>query len=157
MSSNRRVSLFSALVLVPALACGGETADQPAPEEDAAPIAATEPASVTIVTPAEGAVLESADVEVTLTVTGIEIAPVADGRIGTAHHHLFLDEDVTPSGVMVPQDNPRIVHMGDGRDNHTFAGLEPGEHRVIAVLADLAHVPLDPMVADTVTFRISGE
>ena len=63
---------------------------------------------------------------------------------------------MSPEGEMIPQDNPRIIHMGDGRMNHTFAAVEAGEHRIIAVLADLAHVPLVPLVADTVTFRVTG-
>jgi hypothetical protein len=35
-------------------------------------------------------------------------------------------------------------------------GLAPGEHRLIAVVADGMHVPLNPLVADTVVFTVSG-
>ena len=158
MSSNRLTRVFTALALASVIACGGDAAEQATPEAETAPPAeaAAEPVSVTIVTPAEGAALTSGDVEVTITAAGIEIAPVADGRIGTAHGHLFLDVDLSAEGEMIPQDNPRIIHMGDGRMNHTFTGVEAGEHRIIAVLADLAHVPLVPLVADTVTFRVGG-
>ena len=141
-------------------ACAGDAADEaPEAETAPAPVAPTAavaegPPAVTIESPANGAVVESGTVEVVLNATGIEIAPVADGRLGTAHHHVFLDTDVSPAGQPIPQDNPMIVHMGDGRSTHTFENVPAGTHRIIAVLADLGHVPLDPMVADTVEFRV---
>lgn len=122
------------------------------PQESGDP--ADEPIRVEIVEPTAGAVLEGTDARVVLRASGIEIAPVVEGRAGTAHHHLFLDHDLTPTDEMIPLDNPRIVHMGDGRSEHTFEGLEPGPHRVIVVLADVAHIPLAPPVADTVEFTI---
>ena len=33
---------------------------------------------------------------VTLGTSGVEVAPIADGRMDTADHHVFLDVDVTP-------------------------------------------------------------
>jgi hypothetical protein len=35
-------------------------------------------------------------------------------------------------------------------------GLSRGSHRVIAVLADRGHVPLDPPATDTVRFTVMG-
>jgi hypothetical protein len=40
--------------------------------------------------------------------------------------------------------------MGDGSSTYSFTEVEPGEHRVIAVVADGVHVPLQPWVVDTV-------
>ena len=152
-AARGRLAAVAALALTVILAgCGGEAADGDAvPEAEAPP-----PVAVSIDGPANGATVEASDVRVTLSVTGIEIAPVAEGRAGTAHHHLFLDRDLTPFAQMVPLDDPQVVHMGDGRTEHTFVDLAPGTHRVIAVLADLAHVPLDPPVADTVEFTVGG-
>ena len=135
-------------------ACGGESAEDSSSAE--AEMRAAPAASVTIVEPAAGAVIEGSAVRVVLTVEGIEIAPVAEARMGTAHHHLFIDRGLTPLGTIIPLDDPQIVHMGDGRSEHTFEGLAPGEHRVIAVLADPAHIPLDPPATDTVRFTIGG-
>ncbi len=132
-------------------ACGGESeAGGEGGEEAEVAI------RVEIVEPAAGAMVAGPDVRVRLSVEGIEIAPIAEARPGTAHHHLFLDRDPTPWGEMIPLDVPRVVHMGDGRGEHTFTGLAPGPHRVIAVLADPAHFPLDPPVADTVSFTVGG-
>lgn len=152
-----RPSLCGALALL--IACGGETADDAGDGDAGAVRPAETPVvfpDVTILTPADGETLGTVDVRVTLAVEGIEIAPVAEGRLDTAHHHLFLDTDLTPPGEMVPLDHPQIIHMGDGRAEHTFTGLGPGEHRVIAVLADPTHTPLDPPATDTVIFRVGG-
>ncbi len=156
MRRTREFTLAAGLVAValavPALSgcgTGGEAGGDA--EEEAAPAV-----RVDIVEPAGGATVAGPDVRVRLEVTGIEIAPIAEARPGTAHHHLFLDRDLTPWGEMIPLDNPQIVHMGDGRSEHTFTGLAAGPHRVIAVLADPAHFPLDPPVADTVSFTVGG-
>ncbi len=155
MRRMREITLAAGLVTgalaAPALSgcgTGGEGGDA---EEEAAPAVRVE-----IVEPAGGATVAGPDVRVRLEVTGIEIAPIAEARPGTAHHHLFLDADVASWGEMIPLDDPQIVHMGDGRTEHTFAGLAPGPHRVIAVLADPAHFPLDPPAADTLRFTVGG-
>jgi len=49
-----------------------------------------------------------------------------------------------------------LAGCGGDAAEETPPVVEPGPHRVIAVLADLAHIPLDPLVADTVTFRVGG-
>jgi hypothetical protein len=44
--------------------------------------------------------------------------------------------------------------MGDGSSEFVFEGVEPGEHRLIAVVGNHVHFPLRPWVVDTVTFII---
>lgn len=154
MRRTREFTLAAGLVTgalaVPAFSgCGSEGEADAETGEEAAPAV-----RVDIVEPAGGATVAGPDVRVRLEVAGIEIAPIAEARPGTAHHHLFLDVDVASWETMIPLDDPQIVHMGDGRTEHTFAGLAPGPHRVIAVLADPAHFPLDPPVADTVSFTV---
>ena len=109
---------------------------------------------VQIVEPKEGATVTGPSVHVVLTATGIEIAPAAAQRAGTAHHHLFLDTDLTAGDVGIPAGNPAIVHLGKGQSEYTFAAVKPGPHRLIALLADPNHVPLKPLVADTVRFTV---
>jgi hypothetical protein len=94
-------------------------------------------------------------VPVSLSASGIEIAPASEHRPGTAHHHLFVDRDVTPPGEKMPSGTTGLIHLGKGDSTFTIEGLAPGEHRVIAVLGDSAHVPLAPLAADTVTFTVS--
>jgi hypothetical protein len=47
-----------------------------------------------------------------------------------------------------------IVHLGDGSRAYRFENLTSGPHRIIAVVADGAHIPLQPLVVDTVEFVV---
>ncbi len=113
-----------------------------------------EPASVLIVEPADGAVLTDGNVRVVLQAHAVEIAPASDAREGTAHHHLFVDRDVTPLRDTIPAGVLGILHLGRGQTEFVLEELEPGEHRVIALLANHSHVPLEPPAADTVRFTV---
>ena len=121
------------------VACGGNAAEQ---------------ATVAIVEPADGAVTSGADVRIVLAAGGVEIAPAAEERAGTAHHHLFVDHDLTPLGDTIPAGVTGILHLGQGQTEFLLRGLAPGEHRVIALLANWAHVPLSPLALDTVRFTV---
>jgi hypothetical protein len=89
---------------------------------------------------------------VKLEAEGVEIAPAAEHRAGTAHHHLFLDVDLGKPDEAIVAGNPYIVHLGKGQSEYTFEGVANGPHRLIAVLADPNHVALQPWVVDTVNF-----
>jgi hypothetical protein len=109
---------------------------------------------VKIVEPKQGATVTGTSVHVVLEAQGVEIAPAAEHRAGTAHHHLFLDTDLTASDVGIPAGMPGIVHLGKGQTEYTFEAVAAGPHRLIALLADPNHVPLKPLVADTVRFTV---
>ena len=87
---------------------------------------------------------------------GRQIVPAGDMTSGTGHHHLYLDADLTAPGTPVPTVPGSIIHMGDGSSTYTFEDLAPGEHRLIAVVADGVHVPLQPWVVDTLTFTVNN-
>jgi hypothetical protein len=142
-------------ILLPlaAAACGG---DAP-PAEGGMPgaeSAMTSNAMVTIVEPTDGAMTMGSSVVVRLEVSGVEIVPAGEMAGGTGHHHLYLDADLTPPDEPVPTVPGSIIHMGDASAEYTFEGVAPGEHRLIAVVADGAHFPLQPWVVDTVTFMV---
>ena len=86
----------------------------------------------------------------------MQIVPAGDMTSGTGHHHLYLDADLAAAGTPVPTVPGSIIHMGDGSAEYTFEGVGPGEHRLIAVVADGIHVPLDPPVVDTVMFTVNN-
>ncbi len=142
-----------------AVACGGgeqagdaETAIAEMPEE--MPV---EPAvTVRITQPEEGSTT-GPDVVVVMETEGIEIVSITPPVVGTGHHHLYVDVDLTPLSDMIPQNDPQIIHMGDGSTEYTLEGLEAGEHRLIAVVANPAHIPLDPPVVDTLHFTVANE
>lgn len=156
-----RRALFTPALLAAAaglLACG-PAAD--APTDDAGETASSDAAAptpgVTITSPAEGATLPAGPVTVELSVQGMDIVPAGDTTTGTGHHHLYLDEDLTPAGEPVPSVPGRIIHMGDGSASYTFENVGPGEHRIIAVVADGVHVPLRPWVVDTVFVTVQED
>lgn len=139
-------TLASGLGVVALVASGfGAAAAQAAPHPAHAPM-------VRIVKPSEGDTITGSSVLVKLEAEGVEIAPAAEHRAGTAHHHLFLDVDVTKPDQGIPAGNPYIVHLGKGQSEYTFEGVANGPHRLIAVLADADHVALQPWVVDTVNF-----
>ena len=120
----------------------------------AAAQAAPQAPKVRIVEPQEGVTVTGTTVHVKLETWGIEIAPAAEHRAGTAHHHLFLDIDLSAPDVGIPMGMPAVVHLGKGQTEYTFEGLTAGPHRIIALLADPYHVPLKPLVTDTVHFTV---
>jgi hypothetical protein len=140
------------------VACGGEPpADSAGADQEEAATAAPAGeamATVTILEPADGADVAGPAVTVRLEASGVTIVPAGDMTPGTGHHHLYLDEDVAPPGAPVPTVPGHIVHLGTGVSEYVFEDVAPGAHRLIAVVADGAHVPLQPWVTDTVNFTV---
>ncbi|OLC05617.1 MAG: hypothetical protein AUH46_02105 [Gemmatimonadetes bacterium 13_1_40CM_70_15] len=114
---------------------------------------ATSGAKVKITAPPNGATV-SGPVKITLVATGVEIVPATIERPGTGHHHLFVDRDVTPVNDTIPRGVTGIIHLGRGQTEFVLDSLKPGPHRVIAVVADWNHVPLKPLVVDTLRFTV---
>lgn len=161
---TRRLAASVLSLVVVAAACQGDTGSA---DSSAAPAAAPSSAvpdrplpqappgaAVQIVSPAEGAVVEGSRVTVVLAAEGVPIVPAADTTPGTGHHHLFLNDDVSAEGEVIPTIEGRVIHMGTGVSEYTFENVAPGEHRLIAVVADWLHVPLMPWVVDTVHFTV---
>ena len=133
-------------------ACGG--GDSGAGEaEAAAEPASTKTARVSIAEPADGVAFDAGPVRVVMDVEGLVVAPAGTMEPGTGHHHLVVNADVDWS-LPIPNDPGVHYHMGLGQTEFTLEELPPGEHRIIAVVADGVHVPLDPPVSDTVTIVI---
>ena len=112
------------------------------------------PALVDIVEPVDEAAVNGPDVRIVLSAAGVEIAPASEERSGTAHHHLFIDRPLTRPSDTIPAGVTGIIHLGRGQTEFVLQGLAPGTHSVIAVLADWAHLPLDPLATDTVRFTV---
>lgn len=141
-------ALTALLLPLTVVACGGGDT-----EADADAMPEAEAGVVTIVTPMNGAQINGTTVTVQLS-SSVPILPAGDMTEGSGHHHLYLDADLTPADQPVPTVPGEIVHMGDASTSYVFENVEPGEHRIIAVVADGVHVPLQPWVVDTVTFTV---
>ena len=136
--STRSVGLITALVVA---ACATK---EPAASDVA----------VNITGPAEGDTVTGNAVHITLGATGIEIAPAADARPETAHHHLYLDTDFPATEAAIPMGVSGVVHLGQAQTDYHWENVTPGAHRIIAVLADPGHIPLRPWVTDTVNIVV---
>lgn len=156
MSRSRPLLLATSAALL-VLACAEQPEGEMAGEDAAAETEAAmdEPmGTVTIVEPADGAVVEGPDVTVRLALEGMTLAAAGDTTTGTGHHHIFLDADLSPLGQPIPVVEGSVIHMGDASTEYTLTGVEPGEHRLITVVGDGLHVPVEPLVVDTVTFTV---
>lgn len=116
--------------------------------------AEAEPAEVWFIAPTEGEVVEGPHVLVRLGARGVRITSADIHDAGTGHHHIFVNTDVTPLRDTIPSGVTGILHLGQGQTEFEVRDLEPGEHRLIAVLADYAHIPVDPPAMDTVRFTV---
>ena len=141
---------FAAVAAVAAafMGCGGDAGDQA--EEVAQEAEAAAPARVMIVQPAEEAEVDAEPLLVVMETEGIEIVAAGNMDPGTGHHHLIVDADVDWS-LPIPNDPGVHYHMGQAQTEFTVEDLTPGRHRIIAVVADGVHIPLDPPVSDTTT------
>jgi hypothetical protein len=145
-------AFVAVLLTVATAACGGGSDAEP---DSAAGGGDEMERTVTITFPEEGAVVNGPTVTVQLSTT-VPLAPAGEMTEGTGHHHLYLDADLTEPGVPVPTVPNSIVHMGDASSSFTFEfdDMSYGPHRLIAVVADGVHVPLQPWVVDTVNFEV---
>ena len=130
------------LALVVLMACGPSKA----------PI--TPASGARIVEPAEGATV-TLPFTVRLEATGVKVVP-ADGlpTPGQGHHHLFFDVSPTSGDSVIPK-TAEIIHLGSGTSEFTVETLAPGPHRIIAVLANGAHVPMAGVATDTLNVVVA--
>ncbi|MEZ4422849.1 MAG: DUF4399 domain-containing protein [Gemmatimonadota bacterium] len=150
MKKTRRFATpLTMMVGMALLACGG--AEQAEPGADGMAGGAPEaeaPMTVRITEPAEGATLEG-PFRVAFEVEGLTLVPAGTDQPRSGHHHLLIDHDIPPSGQPIPS-TEGYIHMGQAQPETMVEGLAPGEYRLIAVVADFAHVPLEPLVVDTI-------
>jgi LPXTG-motif cell wall-anchored protein len=112
--------------------------------------------SVKITSPADGAVIDSTDVTVTIDVGDIKLVPGTQAtQKSDMHVHYLLDVDPTPwldGKHDIPTGDPNIVHSAS--TSHTFTYLAPGPHRVTVILTTSDHIAVQPPVAPSVNFTV---
>ncbi len=145
--------LFPAAAAALVSACSASDKAPAADSMAAAPAATPIAMAVGIASPAEGDSVTQ-PFTVRLEALGVQVVP-ADGKSepGKGHHHLIIDGDVPSDTAALPA-APVVIHMGDASTEKTIEGLTPGPHRIIAVFADGAHVPMASVKRDTLNFTV---
>lgn len=64
------------------------------------------------------------------------------------------DADLGDMTAPVPTVPGSIIRVGNAATEYTFENVASGPHRIVAVVADGVHIPLQPLVVDTVMFTI---
>jgi hypothetical protein len=109
-------------------------------------------ASVRIVEPADRASLVS-PVKVVFSVSGAQIKPAGQPEAGTGHHHLLIDTDATPVGVIVAADATHL-HFGKGQ-TEAMVQLSPGRHSLTLQFADGLHRSYGPALSHTIHITVT--
>ena len=143
--------LRASVVALALTACGPRPADDQAPAEPA--FSAPNP-SMEIVTPQDGDTVPGPAVMARLSALDFVVVPAGDTTPNSGHFHLFLDRDVSAAGEPIPAEPGQIIHLGTGADSLNLEGVAPGAHRLIGVVGDAAHVPVQPWIVDTVRFFV---
>jgi hypothetical protein len=113
--------------------------------------------SVSITAPQDNATVSGPAVRVTVDVENFElVAANTATQEGQGHVHLFVDTEPGAAGAAIPTGQENIIHMGAAPFDSREVQLDPGRHTIHAVLADSAHVALDPLARDSVTFTVSA-
>lgn len=115
--------------------------------------------SVSFVGLEDGATVAS-PLEVCLEVGGLTIEPAGEIAEGAGHHHIIVDPSAdekaafSASGAVDPVAKDEThIHMGDGSTCTTLE-LSAGSHELLAVVADGAHIPMDPPVTASVMVTV---
>ena len=145
LAAGALVLALGACADAPESGAGGAPSDGPAMAS----------ASVRIVQPGDGATVEGGSVLIRLEVSGLTIAPAGTMEPGTGHHHLMVDAGLPAAGVPIPTTPGVHIHMGQAQTEMELTDLAAGEHTVIAVMGDGAHIPLNPWVVDTLRFVVN--
>jgi hypothetical protein len=128
--------------------------------QDAAPAAAgivrekaPRHAEVFFVAPKNGATVGQ-DLVVKFGAKGIAVAPAADAKPGTGHHHLLIDATgLPPADSPIPNDSTHR-HYGKGQTEDTIH-LDPGTHTLQLDFADARHMQFDPpIVSQKITVHV---
>lgn len=143
--------LRTSMVVLALAACGPGPADDQA--SAGAAVAAPNP-SMEIVTPQDGDTVSGPAVMTRLLAHDFVVVPAGDTTPNSGHFHLFLDRDVSAAGAPIPAEPGHIIHLGTGADSLNLEIVVPGAHRLIGVVGDAAHVPVQPWIVDTVRFFV---
>jgi hypothetical protein len=111
--------------------------------------------SVWFVTPTDGALVTN-PVTVIFGLQGAMLRPAGPIVPGTGHHHLIIDHPAIAAGMTIPHDAFH-QHVANGSDRMTVPfSLSPGQHTLIAQVANGAHVAYGGVLNATIQVVVTG-
>lgn len=141
----RSLGACVAVLSLLAAGCASTPSDEkPTPVFDPGP-------SVTIAEPFNGQTVKS-PFKVRFLVTGMTVAPVGTMTANTGHHHLLINLDSIPGGVVIPTDEKHL-HFGQGQ-TEAMVTLSPGIYRLTAQFANGAHQSYGQAMSHTITVSV---
>lgn len=124
--------LRSAILAVAAAAANVVSAATPSPEN----------ASVYIIWPADGAVIEGGKLWLRMGLRNMGVCPKGVKLPNVGHHHVLIDTELPALDREIPSDRNHL-HFGGG-ETEARIELPPGRHTLQLLLGDHDHVPHDP-------------
>ena len=148
MTRQVRVFLAALAVVLAAAACGGSG---PAASGPSGPPTSPRPgggARLTIITPANGAVIHTRTVHVKVRLTGASSEnPATATQALPGYVHLYLDSKIISIAPVASNDS--VTEQAIGR-------VQPGRHTLKAEFVGPNHLPFRPRVTAVVTFTVRG-
>jgi hypothetical protein len=139
----RLVNFACAAVLLAAAGLAWALERSPAPDG----------AEVYIISPANGAVVES-PVTVRFGLNAMGVAPAGVDVAGTGHHHLLIDLVELPDMDQPLPANEKVKHFGKGQTEVTLE-LEPGVHSLQLLMGNHLHVPHQaPVLSEKISITV---
>jgi hypothetical protein len=141
-----RVGIVAVAVAVSAAACGGSGQAASGPSGPATSPRPGGAARLTIITPANGAVIHTRTVHVKVRLTGASSEnPATPAQALPGYVHLYLDSKITS---IAP------VASNDSVTEQTIGHVKPGRHTLKAEFVGPDHLPFRPRVTAVVTFTV---
>ena len=107
--------------------------------------------SVDFVEPKNGATVTS-PFKVVFNVAGMAVAPAGDMTAKTGHHHLLINAESIPEGVVIPMDETH-KHFGKGQ-TETEVNLPPGKYRLTMQFANGSHQSYGPKLEKSIEITV---
>jgi len=103
--------------------------------------------SVDFVEPKNGATVTS-PFKVVFGVKGMAVLPAGDMTSNTGHHHLLINAENIPNGVVIPMDDTH-KHFGKGQ-TETEVSLPPGKYKLTMQFGNGAHQSYGPQLSKSI-------
>lgn len=102
--------------------------------------------------PKDGAELKS-PVKFMMKAEGVEVAPAGEVKLNSGHHHILINTDSIPEGMMVPFVEKKTYHFGKAQTEAEI-NLEKGEYEVELQFANGAHISYGPKLSSKIKFKV---